>query len=68
MDRSESNNREGTAARPESVVLPRRSFTIEFVVGLFALGSLAAFAYLAVGFAALYLLGCAVALYVGNWG
>lgn len=49
MDQSGSNNREGGAPQPGSVVLPRRAFTVEFVVGLFALASLAAFAYLAVG-------------------
>ena len=49
MDRLESNNREATERQQEAMVLPKRSFTIEFVVGLFALASLAAAGYLAVG-------------------
>jgi len=49
MDQSESNSKEGEARQQEPVVLPRRSFTVELVVGIFTLLALAAAAYLSIG-------------------
>lgn len=49
MGQSEFNNSGNEQQRQEVVVLPRRSFTVELVVGVFTLLSLAAAAYLSVG-------------------
>ena len=55
MDQSESNKKkEGSGTQ---VKLPRRSFSIEFMVGLFTLASVAAAGYLAVGLGELELGG-----------
>ena len=53
MDQSKSNS-SGEAQAPE-VALPRRTFTVEFFVGVFTMLSLACFAYLAVGLGGLKL-------------
>ncbi|MGI6524419.1 MAG: outer membrane lipid asymmetry maintenance protein MlaD [Bdellovibrionota bacterium] len=52
MDQSESNKKESV-----EVVLPKRSFSMEFFVGLFALVSLAAAAYLSVNLGGLEIFG-----------
>ncbi len=57
MDQSKSNNI--TAATPAAahIPLPKRSFTLEFFVGLFTMAAVAAAGYLAVGLGELKLFG-----------
>jgi phospholipid/cholesterol/gamma-HCH transport system substrate-binding protein len=56
MDQSKSNN---TTQAVAAVPMPRRTFTVEFVVGLFALVSVACAGYLAVGLGDVKLFGSA---------
>ncbi len=51
MDQSKFNNQPGSAA----LAVPKRSFSLEFFVGLFAMAGVGAAAYLAVGLAGLEL-------------
>lgn len=57
MDRSESNENKPTAPTPPRIELPKRSFSLEFYVGLFTLAGLLAVAWLAMGLGGLELLG-----------
>ena len=52
MGQSESNNK-----GKDEVVLPKRSFSLEFIVGIGAVASFAALAYLSVGLGGMDLLG-----------
>lgn len=56
MDQSKSNNNTQAVA---AVPMPRRTFTVEFVVGLFAIVSVACAGYLAVGLGDVKLFGSA---------
>ena len=47
MDQSKFNNQPGSA----TLAVPKRSFSLEFFVGLFAMAGVGAAAYLAVGLA-----------------
>lgn len=47
MDQSQSSKTKDTSA--SQIALPKRSFTVEFLVGLFAMAGLASAAYLSVG-------------------
>lgn len=49
MDQSKSNNPVGAAIAVPELALPRRSFSMEFFVGLFTLVAVAAAGYLAIG-------------------
>ena len=49
MDQSKSSNAATPAAATEQVALPKRSFSLEFWVGLFFIAAVAASGYLAVG-------------------
>ena len=51
MDQSKFNNQPGSA----TLAVPKRSFSLEFFVGLFAMAGVGAAAYLAVGLAGLEL-------------
>jgi phospholipid/cholesterol/gamma-HCH transport system substrate-binding protein len=57
MDQSESNNNKKALSGVQEVVLPKRSFSVELVVGLFMVAALACLAYLAVGLGDVELFG-----------
>lgn len=48
MDQSKSNNTDTNSSTDTTNFVPRRKFTVEFIVGIFSLFSLAALAYLSV--------------------
>ena len=56
MDQSKSSNNKA-ASTVESLPPPKRSFSVEFFVGLFMMGTLACAAYLAVGLGGVNLFG-----------
>jgi len=56
MDQSKSNDRSPTPDAAE-IAVPRRSFSVEFIVGLFTLAALGCAAYLAVGLGDVELFG-----------
>jgi len=49
MDQSQSSRTGDKAAATHEVIIPRRTFTVEFLVGLFTMAGVAAAGYLAVG-------------------
>ena len=56
MDQLESNNRTKTNGEQE-IILPKRTFSVEFLVGAFSLAALACAAYLSMGLGDLELFG-----------